>query len=315
MKSAIGIRLAALLNRYPLVKNVFIPLALLYLVWRPVTWLFGSKKVEVSVAKELDTAKVAAVVKATGAGSEKASSSAEFMHEHLNAALTKTSKDYKAIYKEVSRPGTQGQGSSLNPSAATLEYRKRLNLDPASVVTVAVNEDLYSEHFVQCIKALSSVCHVFVLAKLKNKGKGAEGWAEAAAQMRQLMAPLTSTSVLSDEEPKEGKDKSTGTDTGSRSGSSSDPHLPQHRLLMSQTLTGRTAAVRQLKSTLHIDFDRDVCRTIEQHVRSTVLVSDVPSESSSPRHITSTSLGSPIGFSKDGIIMMGDYAKIGSLHL
>ena len=86
-----------------------------------------------------------------------------------------------------------------------------------------------------------------------------EGWAQAAAQMRSKMAYLLT-----------GKVTQTGTEEVTEKTGISDPILPEHRLLLSQTVTGRTAAVRQLKSVLHIDYERDVCRTIEQHVRSVV---------------------------------------------
>ena len=134
VKSALGLRIASLLDKYPFVKNVVIPLALLYFLARPVkSYLFGdSTKKESAVVKEPSSV-YKAEASAKTAKTEKASSTADFIHEHLEVAKTKTLQDYKAVLKVYSPEGPPN--SNTSPSATTLEYRKRLNLEPTSVVT------------------------------------------------------------------------------------------------------------------------------------------------------------------------------------
>jgi len=174
----------------------------------------------------------------------------------------------------------EGQLSSQQAQALC----SRLHVDSSSVVTIAfpAAADCSATGIHDLLRTLAGQMHVFVLIKLQPAVEGNDDYAQnERKRVEQSFLPLTSGAT---------------------------PVIPAQRLLFSQSVAGRTAAVRQLQSSIHVDFDHNVCRILEQHVRSIIYVK----LDAAP---TAGAGAGAAGFSEDGLIMIRNYAQLHELQL
>jgi len=303
----------------PWVKTVVIPMLLVYFVLRPVLQFLFPR----TAANEGLPGKGAAgsgsgsgSVSGSSSGQPKGPQSAEsFLKQQLELALTRKRRGVpgaagsagRAQRRGRSSSGTEGEGDLMLPlpPAAAAEgqlsprgaqaLHSRLNVDRSSVVTVAfpASADCSATRLQELLRVLAGHVHLFVLIKLRPSEGGNNDSAQAERKrVEQSLLPLTSGSA---------------------------PLVPAQRLLFSQSVTGRTAAVRQLRSAIHLDFDHDVCRTLEQHVRSIIFVNldaaaPAGAEAGAEAGAGAGALSQP-GFSQGGLIMIRNYAQLHELQL
>ena len=333
MRNSSGIALLTQLREAlarPWFKTVVVPILLVYFVLRPVLrFLFPS-----GAANSVHSGK-GAVGTASGSSSEK---SPQTTKDFLKQQLELVRKQQAAQGAAGQSGGTHRRGRAPSGSTSLLEVplplppvasadgqlspqraqalRNRLHVDANSVVTIAVPASAFgtgtgtacattattstststSTHptgLHELLRTLAGHMHVFVLVRLQPveveaEEQKKEGGGDAAAalleQRRKVEHSLLSLT------------------TGQA------PVLPQQRVLYSQSVTGRTAAVRQLRSTIHVDFDHDVCRTLEQHVRTIVYIK-------LNEAAAAAAAGGVHGFSEGGILMLRSYAQLHELQL
>jgi hypothetical protein len=227
-------------------------------------------------------------------------------------------QQYKPLIKSNQVVDLQLQSQS--PKVATTEHeqiqiqklRQQLQLKPSSVITIAirsdyiqsttatnVDTDLHSskDDLIALLKVLAPLAQVFLLVKLASSSSSSssssslssspqkEGDNKASMVRARIERERIENALNEIIDNGEGTGKATGadkaTDTNTNTDTNTSPCMLRHRILYSESTIGRTAAIRQLKPTIHVDFDHDVCRNMEQHVRTIIYANIYDSNSNS----------------------------------
>jgi hypothetical protein len=334
----------------PLVKNVVLPIMIMYFILRPlILRIFpsltanpgnGARKDD----KKSDKSRMSISGRSTTAVA-RAKDCTEFLHLHLNHIKSKKIYEYRSELNYNVKPDTsivsrikenegwESRTLLLSPSeqeeADLLRERLKLssfkspNTEEISVqrlaaeqrpdmevVTISVTlQHVGSDDFHNLIRALSHITSilVFVLVRIEP------------APTRKKTNDTTIIHDVSTNPVYSSYDKvraamiplCTPYD---------NPIFPISRLLVSTSVTGRTAAVRQLKSTIHVDYDHEVCRNMEQHVRTIIhmkmpIVDSESSSTASTSASTSLASESEVSFSGEGIIQINRYSTVLSIQL
>jgi hypothetical protein len=316
---------------YPWFKTLVFPVLLLYFILRPMLKFIFPKnrtteKVQISDASKFP-----------------AHTAEEFLKQHLRTTTARHRRRDASDAPSLALPTNASRlapiGSQISPRASEA-LRLRLKVTDTSVVTIAVPSDYVgSDDLHSLLRSLAGQVHVFLLVRLRGSGESIKDSPVAAGAGA-------------------GTGASTAVDKGSADNSASEesqrvryalqhltagdaPVLPPHRLLWSTSVAGRKSAIRQLRSTIHVDFDRDVCRTMEQHVRSiiffdilrrgadvdaggasaTTAVADRARDRESGASPGASPAGPVVGpgrvrgFSEDGLIMVDSFVQLLSLQL
>jgi len=318
----------------PWVKTVVVPILLVYFVLRPVLrFLFPS-----GAANSVHSGKGAV---GTGSGSS-SGKSPQTTEDFLKQQLELVRKRQAAQGAAGQSGGTHRRGRAPGGSTSLLEVplplppvasadgqlspqraqalRNRLHVDANSVVTIAVPASAFgtgtgtacattattststATHptgLHELLRTLAGHMHVFVLVRLQP----VEVEVVKKAEEREKKGSCDVAAALLEEQRRKVEHSLLSLTTGQA------PVLPQQRVLYSQSVTGRTAAVRQLRSTIHVDFDHDVCRTLEQHVRTIVYIK------LNEAAAAAAEAGGVHGFSEGGILMLRSYAQLSELQL
>jgi len=353
----------------PLFRTVILPAVILFYVLRP---LLGYLFPATAAATPADSPPAGAGTKkaqdkggiSANASDTSPRSCAAFLKAHQHRAKGIPAQQYPqqlppaplsvaARTAKTTKTGDADNDNGIGAAMSANQLRARLQLTADNVVTVATTaayvrgcvslgddgeyidagagagsdmsaptaaaDDVHA--LVRELSSLANV-HVFLLVRLEAGSKdSAEAVQEESAAVRRGLVRLTD-----------------------------GPHavLPPARVLLSTTNTGRTAAVRQLRSTIHVDFDHNICRNMETHVRSIIYVS-LPSvnvvsagAAGTGAHVTtsvttkeaaaeavlstlpgargissssSSGSGSGMSFSGEGLILIRSYRQLCSLRL
>jgi hypothetical protein len=282
--------LRELLTR-PWMKTIVIPILVVYFLLRPVLhFLFPA------TADDGGTRGKSGLVGGLSKRTSQPQSAEDFLRQRLDLLREKQKVSLKS--KTQGEMGRRGESSNSDdtieapsPAVRSMEAQSfsketqnlcaRLKVSNKDVVTIAISGTMHkrAQGLHELLQLLSGAVPVFVLVRLQTVDKDSSTAHTERAEVEQAFSSLTSGPI---------------------------PSLPSQRLLFCTNNVGRSAAVRQLRSTLHIDFDRDVCRTLEQHVRSIIFVS---------MHDEGQAGSSPLGFSSDGLVMVRSFRQLHDLQL
>ena len=199
-----------------------------------------------------------------------------------------------------------------------MAYAERRTATPSSmnVVTIAVTlENASSLDFQNLIRTLTQIKSVFVFLLVYVECQSPQAEEKVEREEFQLQEGSTKgrTSITPIITAQEAYDRVVEA-MDPLCGSLDNPVFPMKRVLVSTTTTGRTAAVRQLKSTIHVDYDHEVCRNMEKHVR-TIIHLKMDTTTSTSKEPAKCALGGEVAFSKDGIIQINRYSQLCSIEL